>query len=235
MLVRSHWDQKSGFSWSPHEGKLKTRGSGVQTHRLSCLWRAEMQERCKQRWWFLGGNSVSFPRSKAIYPSKQMKIKLNSPSSKNAKPFIYSSISSTNNYWVPTNFHLFLFEWENKWTGEGKGKGKKWVDTEDRAWSLGSTLNLKMLSSRKDLEHHWTEWPDAQIIYLCFPRASGFQRQIPRPGWLARCWAGCHHTYISLVTSLLCHSFPGETLSSHTSSARKVGVDTSVCITEHGW
>lgn len=47
--------------------------------------------------------------------------------------------------------------------------------------------------------------------------------------------AGCHHTYINLLYAMPCHPVPWEALSSHTSSARKVSMDTSVCITECDW
>lgn len=53
-----------------------------------------------------------------------MKAKVNSLCSKNMKTFIclfiHLFISSTNIYWMPTNFYPFLLEWERKWKGKGK-------------------------------------------------------------------------------------------------------------------
>ena len=53
-----------------------------------------------------------------------MKAKVNSLCSKNMKTFIclfiHLFISSTNIYWMPTNFYPFLLEWERKWKGKGQ-------------------------------------------------------------------------------------------------------------------
>lgn len=63
-----------------------------------------------------------------------MKAKVNSLCSKNMKTFIclfiHLFISSTNIYWMPTNFYPFLLEQERKWIGGGKGKGENLADLQ---------------------------------------------------------------------------------------------------------
>lgn len=137
----------------------------------------------------------------------------------------------------------------SSWSGKGSGQGMEkvrektsWLSKHKRwAWGLGSTLNMKMVSSREDLEHPWA---NGGHLHYTFVLPTWFQvSKANLPCWLAEVLglctqgqlAGCHHTYINLLASLFCHPFPWEALSSHTSSARKVSVDTSVCITGCSW
>lgn len=179
-----------------------------------------------------------------------MKAKVNSLCSKNMKTFIclfiHLFISSTNIYWMPTNFYPFLLEWERKWIGGGKGKGKNLADLQVTeggleasgvpwTWEWYPPAGLKAsLSKQSD-----------RMPKLCVCASYGLPgfRGKP-PCWLAEMipglctqkqWAGCHHTSINLLASLLCHPCPWEALSSHMSLARKVSMDTSVCVVGWDW
>ena len=140
-----------------------------------------------------------------------------------------------------------LSSWSRKGNGqrEGRVRIKKLADIWTQKVGLGprECTEHKNGILRGDLEHHWANRV-TKCLNCTFVLPTCFRvSEANPPLWLAetpglciqRQLAGCHHTYINLLASLLHHPFPWEALSSHMSSARKVTVDTSVCVSGWGW
>lgn len=174
-----------------------------------------------------------------------MKAEVSFLCSKNMKTFFclftHLFISSTNIYWMPTNFYPFLLV-----VGKEMDRGKIWLSFKSQKVGLRPLECPEHENGvlQGGLKHHWANRV-TKCLNCMFVLPTGFRvSEANPPCWLAETmlglctqkqWAGCHHTYINLLASLLCHPFPWEALSSHVSSARKVSMDTSVCVMGWDW